>query len=296
MENNYSNDTKLDLEYLQHINKTVDSLSFFGDWVNHVDELKEQFKSASPFPFVVIPNFLNTEYAERVFEQFPTNVYDSLWHKYNNPIEVKYAHDDVNLLPDDVKNYFYHLSSEKMVSVFSKLTGIEDLEYDEYLHGAGLHAHPRYGRLSVHLDYEKHPVSGKERRTNVILFMTKDWNPEWGGANELWDNTAQNCMVKNEVTFNAAVVFKTNDISWHGVPDIMKCPEDTFRKSMAFYYVSPLNAQKPEEEYRKKAKFVKRPFDVTTEGVDKLYEIRPNRRITQADMDLHAPEWRREDL
>lgn len=292
----YSTHSRIDAEHLNKINEEVDSKQFFGDWINHIDELHSQFASASPFPHVVIHNFLNSEYAEKIYNQFPTDVDNGQWHEYNNPIEVKFAHDDVNALPEDVKNYFYHLSSNQLTDAFARLTGISDLEYDEYLHGAGLHAHPRYGRLSVHLDYEKHPISGKERRTNVILFMTKDWKPEWGGANELWDSEAQRCVMKNEVSFNSAVVFKTNDISWHGVPDIMSCPEGTFRKSMAFYYVSPLNSQKPEEEYRKKARFVKRPSDVTTEGIDKLYEIRPYRRITQEDMDLYAPEWRREEL
>ncbi len=39
-----------------------------------------------------------------------------------------------------------------------ELTGIENLEDDPTLHGAGLHMHPRNGRLMMHLDYEKHPI------------------------------------------------------------------------------------------------------------------------------------------
>ena len=50
-------------------------------------------------------------------------------------------------------------------------SALSNLEYDKYLHGAGLHKHPKYGRLNIHLDYEKHPISGKERRLNIILFI-----------------------------------------------------------------------------------------------------------------------------
>jgi hypothetical protein len=287
---------KLDEVYLQRINEE-DSLKYFGDWVNHTDELNLQFKDADPFPYVVVKNFLNEEYAEKIYSLFPTDIHDAeKWHKYCNPIEVKYANDNINSLPEDIKNFFYHLSSNQLVDVMSRLTGIKDLEYDEYLHGAGLHIHPKYGRLSVHLDYEKHPISGKERQTNIILFMTKDWNPSWGGANELWDKNAKECVVKTNIQFNTAIIFKTNDISWHGLPEIISCPEDVFRKSLAFYYVSPLNSQKSEDEYRLKAKFVKRPTDITSSGIDHLYEIRPHRRITKEDMEQHAPDWRMEDV
>lgn len=288
-------DTKINSQYLSQINET-DCLKYFGNWVNDVDLLHEQFKNAEPFQHLVIKNFLNEEYVEKLHELFPTNVNDSEWYKYENPIEVKYAHDNINLLPDDLKNYFYFLSSNQLVSTISKLTGIHNLEYDEYLHGAGLHAHPRYGRLSIHLDYEKHPISGKERRTNIILFLTKNWNSEWGGANELWDQEVKNRIVKNDVEFNTAIIFKTNDISWHGVPDIMTCPEGILRKSLAFYYISPLSSNKSEEEYRFKAKFVKRPSDVTSEGMDMLYKIRPFRRITQEDIEMYTPNWKKEEI
>ena len=44
----------------------------------------------------------------------------------------------------------------------------------------------------------------------------------------------------------------------------------------------------------KKAKFVKRPEDPYDENMQKLYEIRPNRRITREDMDLIMPNWTEE--
>jgi hypothetical protein len=151
--------------------------------------------------------------------------------------------------------------------------------------------HPRYGRLNIHLDYEKHPYSGKERRLNIILFMSKDWNSDWNGANELWNNDVSRCITKTNVKFNRAIIFKTNDISWHGLPDKILCPENTFRKSLAYYYVSPLNTQKNESEYRKKAKFTKRPQDHYNENIQTLYEIRSNRRITKNDMETIIPDW-----
>jgi hypothetical protein len=282
---------KIDNNYLEKISESS-ILHFFGDWINNIDILRNKFLNASPFEHVIIDNFLELSYAEKISELFP--VIDNTWHEYKNPIEVKYAFDNINILSEEIKNYFYYLSTPELTNIIKKITTINDLEFDEYLHGAGLHIHPRNGRLNIHLDYEKHPFSGKERRLNVILFMSKDWDTNWNGANELWDENVSKCIAKTDVKFNRAILFKTNDISWHGLPDKLKCPDNIYRKSLAYYYVSPLNTQKDESKYRKKAKFVKRPEDPYDENMQKLYEIRPNRRITREDMDLIMPNWTEE--
>lgn len=287
---------KIDSDYLEIINeKENENKNKFGDWINNIDKLREEFLSGKPFENVVIDNFLEESYAEKLYELFPNNNYDN-WYKYENPIEVKYAFDNIEELPEELKNYFYYLSSDSIKQKIAEITNIPDLEYDEYLHGAGLHSHPRYGRLNIHLDYEKHPYNGKERRINIIYFLTKDWNTSWNGANELWGNCkSENCIKKTQVKFNRAIIFKTNDDSWHGLPEKIMCPENVFRKSLAYYYVSPLNTQKKEEDYRKKAKFVKRPEELFSKNMEELYEIRRNRRITGNDLQLLFPEWRKED-
>ena len=277
-------------EYLEELLRSHDNpLKYFGDWTKDVSALNTLFLNAKPFEHVVIDNFLETSYAEKISEIFP--VVNSDWHEYKNPIEVKYTYDNVNELDKDTKDFFYYLSTPELTNIMRDITSIRNLEYDEYLHGAGLHKHPRYGRLNIHLDYEKHPISGKERRLNVILFMSKDWDPLWNGANELWDKDVTKCITKTHVKFNRAIIFKTNDISWHGLPDKIMCPDDVFRNSLAYYYVSPLNTLKTEENYRKKAMFVKRPEDPFDEQLQKLYDIRPHRRITQEDMDNLIPGW-----
>ena len=284
---------KIDEKYLERIEKENNCLHYFGDWIHKIDDLKEQFLSGKPFENVVIDDFLEDSYAEKLYELFPTNFKE--WYRYENPIEVKYAFDNIDQLPGELKNYFYYLSCEQVRTKIAEITDISDLQYDEYLHGAGLHSHPRYGRLNIHLDYEKHPYSGKERRINIIYFLTKDWKTSWNGSNELWDPKVSQCIKKTDIQFNRAIIFKTNDISYHGLPDHIKCPENIFRKSLAYYYVSPLNSNKKEEdEYRKKAKFVKRPGDPYDKNMEELYEIRRYRRITKDDLQVLFPHWKKD--
>lgn len=275
--------------YLEELLITDTPLKYFGEWTKDISTLNTLFLNAEPFEHVVIDNFLESSYAEKISELFP--IVNKDWHEYKNPIEVKYTYDNINELDKDIKNFFYYLSTPELTNIMRGITSISNLEYDEYLHGAGLHKHPRYGRLNIHLDYEKHPISGKERRLNIILFMSNDWDPLWNGANELWDKDVTKCITKTHVKFNRAIIFKTNDISWHGLPEKIMCPDNVFRNSLAYYYVSPLNTQKTEESYRKKAKFVKRPKDPFDEQLQKLYDIRPHRRITQEDIDNLIPDW-----
>jgi dTDP-glucose 4,6-dehydratase len=282
-------DIKIKTIELQKIRK-LDSLSFFGNWINEVDELSASFVNADPFEHIIIPNFLSDEYAEELFQHFPTDY--SGWYKYNNPIEVKYTYDNINEISTPLKHFFYHLSTSEAIDKMSKLTHIHNLEYDEYLHGAGLHVHPTNGRLNMHLDYEKHPITEKERRLNVILYLSKDWQDEWNGHTELWNKDMTECVVKSPVRFNTAIIFKTNEISWHGLPEIIKCPEHIYRKSLAYYYVTDLVSSENKNKigndgtgFRTKAAFIKRPCDPYDEKIEGLYKIRPLRRIEPSDLE-----------
>ena len=289
---------KINLFELYSMENKSNKLSFFGDWINHVEDLQEKFLNSEPFEHIIIPNFLNEEYAELLHDSFPEDIENGKWHKYYNPIEVKYAFDNIEKLPSCLKDIFYLLSTKEITEKFSKLSGIEGLEYDPYLHGAGLHIHPRNGRLHVHLDYEKHPHLNKERRLNMIFYLNKDWDPEWNGETQLWDKNMEKCVVKSEVKFNTAIIFKTNEISWHGLPEKIKCPENIFRKTIAYYYVSPLQSQAKQEKvgndgtgYRTKASFTKRPQDEYCEEIDKLYKIRPHRLIEKKDIENINFDW-----
>jgi hypothetical protein len=206
-------------------------------------------------------------------------------------------------MPRGIKKLFYLLSTKEITEKFAELSSINDLEHDSFLHGAGLHIHPRNGKLDMHLDYEKHPYLNKERRLNMILYMSKDWKEEWNGDTQLWDNTMKNCVVKSHVKFNTAIIFKTNEISWHGLPNLIKCPENVLRKSVAYYYISPIVTNSKENKfgndgtgYRTKATYIKRPEDHYDERMEKLYNIRPLRLITQKDLDEIYPAWETELL
>jgi Rps23 Pro-64 3,4-dihydroxylase Tpa1-like proline 4-hydroxylase len=264
--------------------------NIFGSWINNSEELTNKFNNAEPFEHIIINNFLKKDIAEKISDEFPKNLND--YHKYDNPLEIKYAFDDISNMTDNIQNVFYALSTNKIINALKLITNNDKIEYDPTCHGGGLHIHPNNGRLHMHLDYEKHPIlENKQRYLNIILYLTKDWNNEWGGQTELWDKDMTECKVKSNVEFNTALIFKTTEKSWHGLPEPIKCPEDKFRKTLAFYYLIPLESNNNNNKkgagkdgYRTKAIFTKRPQDPYDPLIEKLYKIRPYRRITPEDL------------
>ena len=271
--------------------------NIFGDWFNNFSNNEDLHINTNPFPYVIIPEFINGDYYNQIKSSFPSTP-DENWWKYENPLEVKYALDNLELMDPIIGNVFYSLSHESVIDKFKKIFNIPELEYDPYCHGAGLHMQPRYGRLNMHLDYEIHPLSNKQRRLNIILYLNDDWDPEWNGDTQLWNNTVSECVVKSYPKGNTAIVFVTTEQSWHGVPETILCPYDTYRKTLAFYYVSDLKNDKnvdkrgaDENGFRTKAVFVKRPSDPYDERMEKLYAIRPHRLITSEDMKEIWNDW-----
>jgi Rps23 Pro-64 3,4-dihydroxylase Tpa1-like proline 4-hydroxylase len=279
----------------ENINKCNNNI--FGDWFNDFNNNEKMILDTNPFPYIIIPGFINANYYNQIKSSFPSTP-DENWWKYENPLEVKYALDNIELMDPIIRNVFYSLSHESVIDKFKNIFNISDLEYDPYCHGAGLHMHPRYGRLNMHLDYEIHPISNKQRRLNIILYLNDYWNPEWNGDTQLWNNTVSECVVKSYPKGNTAIVFVTTEQSWHGVPETILCPHDTYRNTLAFYYVSDLKNDKSidkkgadENGFRKKAVFVKRPSDPYDERMEKLYAIRPHSLITSEDMKEIWSDW-----
>ena len=99
-----------------------------------------------------------------------------------------------------------------------------------------MHQIVRGGKLAVHADFNKHPVTKLDRRLNVLIYLNEDWQEEYGGHFELWDRSVKQCMKKVAPIFNRLMVFTTTDISFHGHPDPLNCPADRTRKSLALYY------------------------------------------------------------
>jgi 2OG-Fe(II) oxygenase superfamily len=223
--------------------------------LNDVDwqKIKMDFMAAKPFNHVIIDNFFEADFAAELVKEFP-KYDDPLWMHYLNEIENKKVSNDWNKFPLHTYQAFNHLTSDAFADKVSFIANDFSLHADQGLHGGGLHCHANGGNLNVHLDYSIHPKLKLQRKVNLIVYMTPDWLPEYGGGLELWSHDTETGgpkeLVKTiENKFNRAVLFNTIQNSWHGLPVGLNCPEGVNRQSFAVYYVAdPVANADPREK------------------------------------------------
>lgn len=197
----------------------------------------------NPFTHFIIDNFLPEKLALKLSNEFMD--YNSPnWFVYDNPLEIKKSCNNFYFFPPETYQFFQYLNSPTFLSFLHELTGRNDIYPDIGLHGAGWHIQGRGSKLNVHLDYSIHPKLKMQRKFNLIYYLTPNWNAEWGGNLELWSHNHENKQPKELVTtlenkFNRVVLFDASQNSWHGFSKPIDCPDNTYRKSIAMYYLVP---------------------------------------------------------
>jgi hypothetical protein len=203
------------------------------------------YAGASPFPHVVIDDFLPEALASRMLAEFPSP-YAAAWDRLEKSVySKKLAANREEQVGSFIFSVLTELNSADFLVFLETLTGIQGLAPDPYFEGGGLHQILPGGFLKVHADFNLHSGLRLDRRLNLLLYLNRDWREEYGGHLELWDRKMTHCEVRVLPVFNRAVIFSTLDWSFHGHPDPLACPEGMTRKSMALYYYS---RGRPEEE------------------------------------------------
>lgn len=209
-------------------------------------DLGAQYRSASPFPHVVIDDFLPPELLRPVLEEFPDPA-ALKWMKFDAPRERKLAFSQVERLSHAPRDLLYFLNSAPVLNFLETLTGIPGLISDPHYNGGGLHQIERGGKLGVHADFNKLESLRLDRRLNLLIYLNEDWQEEYGGKLELWSRDMARCEKDVLPIFNRCVIFSTTSDSYHGHPMPLTCPEGRTRKSIATYYYTN---GRPEEEVR----------------------------------------------
>lgn len=206
-------------------------------------DLSGEFLVAEPFNHVIIDDFWQQDIAEQLYAEFPEYDNKQIWNAhYNNAIENKKACNHWDKFPKTTYAAFNYLGSGDFLSSIRTIADRSDLVMDHGLHGGGWHAHMNGGNLNMHLDYNIHPKLGLQRKLNIIVYMSKEWDPAFGGGLELWSHNEETnqplAHVKTvDIKFNRAVLFDTTQNSWHGLPFPLSCPDHMVRQSMAAYYL-----------------------------------------------------------
>lgn len=219
-------------------NETVSPVLDLPRLEKDLGTLHSIYKSASPYPHVVLDNFLEPAAAEAAIAEFP-DLDPQQWNNYLHANERKFSNTDPETWGPTLRTILEELNSPRFVQFVGKLIGVENLIADPSLEGGGLHQSMAGGFLNIHADYTVHPHNRKwQRRANILLYLNDAWKPEYGGDLELWSADMKRCVEKVSPVANRVLIFTTDRTSFHGHPEPMRCPEGVARRSLALYYFS----------------------------------------------------------
>lgn len=247
------------------------------DFINHpnTSEASHEFRTAQPFPHIVLDDFLKGDILDEVIEgaRSAEPFIQMNYYKYENSFEKKFAMDKLEKLPKAIGALLLFFNASPFVSWLERLTGIKGLIPDPHFRGGGHHAIPHGGLLGVHEDYGIHPDLKIYRRLNLLVYLNRNWSPKFGGALELWRPEMDFCQRQVYPNVNRAVVFETPGAN-HGHPD----PQQSlrWRHSIALYYFT---AEPPPYVNRESTKFKLRPQDPKTPEILELLAKRNKGRL-----------------
>ena len=173
------------------------------------------FETASPFPHLVVDDFL--EDADGLREEFP----DLDWPGWSEMVEVyqpgkryllRHRRHPAEAARDD------HPTEQPTdpANPRDASPGVKRLLSDPYLDGAGLHASGPGGVLLPHSDFHFHN-HGIFRRLNLLVYLNEEWGEEDGGSLEFYGDAEAKTEPDRVIPIQGrAVLFATNERSVHG--------------------------------------------------------------------------------
>lgn len=197
------------------------------------ESIKADFQSDKGIntKFTAIDDLLPEDLARNIYAAFPENEKMRLLDSFR---EKKYTSKDMDKFDPLIEDATFAFQDERIIKKVGELTGIKEPVGDPKLYAGGISAMAKGHFLNPHLD-NSHDYEQKNYRVlNLLYYVTPDWEEEFGGNLELWnEDVTQSVEIPSK--FNRLVLMSTNDKSWHSVNEVTK---DGKRCCVSNYYFS----------------------------------------------------------
>ena len=210
------------------------------DWAALLElaaQRSNEYRAAQPFPHITLDGLFAAELLDQAIAELPGPA--AQWKEYDTADERKRVCSDAAAFGPTAEILVHALNSAPFLRFLESLTGIQGLIPDPHLHAAGYMRVAAGGFLGLHYDFATQRELKLDRRINVLLYLNRDWRPEWGGQLELHSNeplsSPAHRAIEVEPLFNRLLVFNTPH-ALHGHPRPIACPAGRARLCLLWYY------------------------------------------------------------
>lgn len=201
------------------------------------DHFHQEFIKSTPVHSILLKDFLKKEIALSLFDECQ-NTDDTYWKVFTRNGSHMKEYNIIDDLPNAYRFYSF-LHSSPFLKWLEGLTGIEGLIPDPHLIGAGYSKSFNGDILKIHTDFNWNEKLKLHRVLSLIVYLTPEWEEEWGGGLDFYDSERKNVIKTFPCLFNNCLIWKFDELGFHGYNKPIDCPEDKSRNSIrAFYYIS----------------------------------------------------------
>jgi 2OG-Fe(II) oxygenase superfamily len=209
---------------------------------SYLEGIREKFRSASPFPHLVIEDWFSPDLLSLALEEFNLSAPED-WRDFTTSHEQTIRWRVGARLGPASQIYFGIVNSGWFVDLLSQVTSVPDLLPDPHLFGGGLHETRNGGHFGVHRDFDVHVRTGLRNEMVLLTYLNHNWDSSWDADLELWDERRHKCIKSVSPEFGRSILMRHGRVSFHGHPRPMRTPDGVARRSLATYYYTNQHAE-----------------------------------------------------
>jgi Rps23 Pro-64 3,4-dihydroxylase Tpa1-like proline 4-hydroxylase len=197
------------------------------------DHLQNDFHLPNRIPSCYVDDLLDPSDAKAIYTAFPSKNEMLLLKDLR---EYKYVMMQMNRIHPILEEIIYAFQDQRIVSLISNITGLQQLLPDAELYAGGISMMDEGCYLNPHLDNSHDKDRSHYRVLNLLYYVSPDWQESYGGNLELWDQGIKRPCRTIHSKFNRLVLMATNKTSWHSVSKVRHAGQ---RCCINNYYFSP---------------------------------------------------------
>jgi Rps23 Pro-64 3,4-dihydroxylase Tpa1-like proline 4-hydroxylase len=213
-----------------------------------IQKIKENFINAKPFPHVIVDNFFETSFFQKLstelefFYEEKKNVGKS----HKTDVEKNKWGSENLAVPDLLQQAGDFFKSSELLNFLESVTGFNNLKVTKEENSAGyslFHVMKPGSYLGPHTDHtvDMGPDKSLYHVLNIITYVQNKWDPNWGGGTTLFDRDGR-LLSTVEYRPNRALIFMHSPFSIHGTQAVSDRAK-VGRMSLYFDYYS--SSEKP---------------------------------------------------